>query len=327
MVSRIPGERLEAGLLSRRLEEALALRKRLFRKPFYRLVFGESDGLPGLIVDRYDQVLVAQIGTAGMEQLRHDLITALDQLLHPLAIVLRNDIPGRVLEGLPSYVEIPFGKVPDELELEENGAHFAVHPVHGQKTGWYFDHRLNRRRLSDYTSGTRVLDLFSYSGAWGIQAAVAGARQVVCVDSSASALDQVVQNAARNGAGAKVEVLHEEAFRALKALHAEGRRFDLIIADPPAFIPRRKDLQAGIEAYRRLNRLAMRLLGPDGILISASCSAHLSREKLMDILKSAARAVGREFRILEEGHQAPDHPVHPALPETAYLKVFFLRVY
>lgn len=326
IVTRVPGRHLDEELLLARIRRALALRERLFQRPFYRLVFGESDGLPGLVVDRYADIAVVQIGTAGMEARREQVVAALSRALRPAAIVLRNDIASRALEGLASYVETPHGRLCEPVSCEENGAEFEAYPVTGQKTGWYFDHRLNRRRLQDYVAGRRLLDLFSYSGAWGVQAAVAGARAVLCVDSSSQALEMARRNADRNQVGAAVSVLRAEAFDALRTLHAQGERFDVVVLDPPAFIRRKKDLQSGIEAYRRLNRLAMRLLPDDGILVSASCSTHLRRERLLEVVSAAARAGERHLQILEEGHQGPDHPVHPALAESAYLKVFLLRV-
>lgn len=327
LYSRRSGQVLDAGLLKRRIGQALSLRERLFTTPYYRLVFGESDGLPGLIVDRYGELLVVQIGTAGMERVRDEVVGVLEKLLKPSTIVLRNDGPSRTLEGLPTCVETPVGDAVDGWELEENGVRFRFSPTHGQKTGWFFDHRLNRARLTPYVRGARVLDVFSYLGAWGVQAATQGAEAVLCVDASATALDQVTENAARNGVADKVAVRAGDAFQVLKALIGESERFDVVIVDPPAFIKRKKDLKAGTEAYHRLNRLAMRLLDRDGFLISSSCSYRLSGDMLADVLHAAARHLDRRLQLLEQGHQAPDHPVHPALPETAYLKTITARVF
>jgi len=169
--------------------------------------------------------------------------------------------------------------------------------------------------------------MFSYSGAWGVQAAAAGARQVVCVDESRAALDLLVHNARLNGVADRIEAHHGEAFATLKALHEAGEVFDVVVLDPPAFIKRRKDKAAGARAYQRLNQLALQLLDADGILISASCSFHLAADELRGVLLQAAQHAGRELQILEQGHQGPDHPVHPAIPETAYLKCFIARAY
>lgn len=318
---------LDLELLRRRLHRALALRERIFDRPFYRLVFGESDGLPGLVADRYGEVLVMQIGTAGMERLREDVIAVLEELLRPRALVLRNDVPSRELEGLERYVTVARGELHEPVPIEENGVRFEAWPLTGQKTGWYFDHRPNRARLARYSRGARVLDLFSYAGAWGVQAAVAGARTVLCVDSSETAMEQTRRNAHLNGVQDLVSVHRGDAFELLKELGADGSRFDVVVVDPPAFIRRRKDLRAGEQAYRRLNRLAAQVVAADGVLLSASCSSHLGRERLLELIWGGVRAAGRGLQILEVGAQGPDHPVHPALPESAYLKSYLTHVF
>ncbi|HEX8695849.1 MAG TPA: class I SAM-dependent rRNA methyltransferase [Longimicrobium sp.] len=325
LVSRDRDARLDRALLRRRLARALALRDRLFPRPFYRLAFGESDGVPGLVVDRFGDVLVAQVTTAGVERAKDEVVAALRDLLAPAGVLFRNDAPGRALEGLEEYVETAWGEVPELVPLEENGVRFEA-PMAGQKTGWFYDHRINRARMAAYVRDARVLDVFSYVGGWGVQAAAAGAAEVVCVDASAPALEQARRNAALNGVEDRVSERRGDAFDVLRALAAEGEKFDVVVLDPPAFVKRKKDLKAGEEAYRRVNALAMEVLRQDGILVSASCSYHLPRESLQDAMLRAARRQGRSLQILEQGHQGPDHPVHPAIPETAYLKAFVGRV-
>jgi len=326
LISRQRGQTLDYKLLLKRLRRALTLRERRFPQPFYRLVFGEGDALPGLVVDRFDDVCVIQITTAGMENLKAEIVDALDTLLQPAHLILRNDTGIRHLEGLPLYEETLRGNPPDCVTVLENGARFCVHPLTGQKTGWYYDHRDNRARLAPYVPGARVLDLFSYSGAWGVQAALGGACEVLCVDESRPALEQARHNAAHNGLTDKLETRAGDAFTVLKSLREEQKRFDVVIVDPPAFIKRKKDLAAGMEAYRRINQLAMQLLQEDGILVSASCSYHMKGESLLAMLRQAAHQCGRSLQILEQGHQGADHPVHPAIPETNYLKTFFCRL-
>jgi 23S rRNA (cytosine1962-C5)-methyltransferase len=325
LVSRQRGRVLDADLLRRRLARALALREMLFPRPFYRLAFGEGDGLPGLVVDRFDDRLVVQVTTAGMERVVDEVVEALRDTVGPVGILLRNDSSARALEGLEPYVGTAHGEVGDVLEVEENGVRFEVAAT-GQKTGWFYDHRMNRARMAAYARDRRVLDVFSYAGGWGVQAAVAGAREVVCVDASAPALEWAERSAALNGVQDRVRTERADAFDALGRMAADGERFGMVVLDPPAFVKRKKDLKAGTEAYRRANHLAMELLEPDGILVSASCSYHLDRAVLADALLRAGRRLGREVQLLEEGHQAPDHPVHPAIPETAYLKCFIARV-
>ncbi len=326
LVSRDPDHPLSPSLLVHRLNVALSLRERLYAKPYYRLVYSETDGLPGLVVDRFDTVCVVQITTAGMERLQEAILAALEKVLKPGAVLWRNDSPVRELEGLPSYVETAAGQVPETVPVEENGAIFQVPLLTGQKTGWFFDQQDNRARLIKYVSNRRVLDVFSYLGAWGIQAVCHGARQSLCVDSSAKALEYLNANAALNGVAERLNTLQGDAFAVLKSLREARERFDIVILDPPAFIRRKKDFKEGAQAYRRLNEMAMQVLEKDGLLISCSCSQSLPRETLEQLLLQAARHLDRSLQLLERGQQAPDHPVHPAIPETDYLKAVFARV-
>jgi 23S rRNA (cytosine1962-C5)-methyltransferase len=325
LFSRRPGAALDEAWLLRRLRTAADLRQRLFGEPCYRLLHGEGDGIPGLVVDRYGELLVVQIGTAGIERVRGELVAALARLEGVRSILLRNDLPARQLEGLPQGVEVAHGTPPEEVRVSENGVRFLVDPVGGQKTGWFYDHRMNRARLPTYAGGGRVLDLFSYLGGWGITAAVGGAR-VRCVDASAAALQRLRRSAEENGVADRVEAVEADAFEALAGMGAAGERFDVVVLDPPAFAKRRKDLPAAERAYRKLNRQALALLETGGVLVSASCSHHLQRDELRRIILRAAQDAGHEVQMVEEGHQGPDHPVHPAMPETAYLKAFFVRV-
>ena len=326
MVSRQANRPLDAALLRTRLQRALALRERMGLGPYYRLVYGESDGLPGLVVDRFGATLSVQISTAGMQALFEPLLAALDNLVKPSQIVLRNDGAGRRLEGLDESVQWLRGNADEPVEIVENAARFSIWPGSGQKTGWFYDHRLNRARVAAWSKGARVLDLCSYRGAFGVQAALAGAASVLCVDSSQEALDGVTEAAVLNACSERIGCERGDVFDLLRALHERGDRFDLVIADPPAFARRKRDLKSAQEAYRRLNRLAMRMLTDDGLLFSASCSSHLDAAGLKDVLRHAASAAQRQIVVLETGHQGPDHPVHPAMNESAYLKAFLLRV-
>jgi 23S rRNA (cytosine1962-C5)-methyltransferase len=311
-------------LLVHRLQVALALRERLYPRPFYRLVHGESDGLPGLVLDRYGDVVVGQVGTAGMESLKAGIVAAVEQVIAPRAMVWKNDSGARELEGLPSYVEAALGEVPDHVEVEESGVRFRVPMGAGQKTGWFYDQAANRAAFLKYVAGKRVLDVFSYLGAWGLSAARAGAAEVVCVDSSAPALELLQASADANGLA--VATRRGDAFDVLAALREAGERFDVVVIDPPAFIKRRRDIPKGQAAYRKLNQLAMQLLARDGILVSCSCSHHLAQDDLIGAIQQAARHVGRFVQIIEVGGHAPDHPIHPAIPETRYLKALTCRV-
>ncbi len=313
-------------LLVHRIKVALSLREKLFPQPYYRLIFGESDFLPGLVVDRYGSLLVVQITTAGMECMREAVISALDKVLRPDAILLRNDSGAREMEGLTSYVEAAVGEIPEEVDVYDMGVQYRVSVLQGQKTGWYYDQRMNRRYLGDMVKAARVLDVFSYVGAWGVKAAVAGASNVVCVDASAHALSFVTQNAKLNKVEDKVSVLQGDAFDVMKGLRADKEKFDVVVVDPPAFIKRKKDYKNGLEAYTRLNQQAIQLLDKDGILVSGSCSHHLPRHDLQKLMLQSARHNDRNMQILHQGYQGPDHPIHPAIPETDYLKAIFARV-
>ncbi len=309
-----------------RIKQALTLREQFFNAPCYRLVYGESDWLPGLVVDRFGDHLCVQFNTAGMEAMRDSVIKALINVLSPKSILLRNDSAMRVLEGLPEEVFCIYGTSPADVELEENGVRFMAPLASGQKTGWFYDQRPNRAWLRDIVQDKRVLDVFSYVGSFGVQAAVFGASEVWCNDASELALEKAHDNAALNKVGDKLNTLHGDAFDALKQLQADKQMFDVVIVDPPAFIKRKKDQKQGIQAYRRINELAMRLLKPGGYLLSASCSMHMPREELLDIIRAASRQVNRNAQVLCEGMQGTDHPVHPAIPETRYLKAVLSRI-
>ncbi|WP_304526347.1 class I SAM-dependent rRNA methyltransferase [Halomonas sp. I5-271120] len=327
VVSRDPEMRLDRSLLVHRFKQALGLRQRLFAKPFYRLVHGEGDLLPGLIVDRFDDVLVVQLNTLGMERMAEQVIDALDKVLSPRAIVFKNDSSGRRQEQLDRQVEVVKGELPEEVLLEENGVRFVARVLDGQKTGWFYDHRDNRAWLNKLVAGKRVLDVFSYVGGWGVQAAAHGASEVLCVDASSDALEHVAANAALNGLTDQVAVGEGDAFEAMAALKADDEQFDVVILDPPAFIKKRKDIPSGERAYSRLNREAMRLLGRDGLLMSASCSMHLAPERLVECVRGAVRHQDRHGQVIYQGHQGSDHPVHPSIPETDYLKALGVRVF
>lgn len=316
----------DAGWFAARIRIALALRERLYAGPYYRVVYGESDGLPGLVIDRYGAQCVVQIGTAGMERLKAPIQEAVVQVLECETLLFKNDGSARELEGLPAYVEAGRGGIDEYGSVFEDDLRFALPLAQGQKTGWFFDQAANRRALTKYVrAGARVLDVFSYVGAWGLRAARDGAAEVICVDSSALALELAAKNAERNAL--KVTTRKGDAFAILEAFAGENARFDIVIVDPPAFAKRKKDLPKALAAYKRLNQLAIQLLAADGILVSCSCSYHVSAEDLRDAIAKAARGADKHVQLLEMGGQAPDHPVHPAIPETRYLKAYFCRVH
>lgn len=325
LLSRDERREPDAAWLAARTARALRLRERLCPTPHYRLIHGESDELPGLIVDRYGEVAVGQIATAGMEARKADIEAAIRAVVAPRVFVWKNDTAARDLERLPREMVAAFGELPAELEVIENGLAFTAPLGQGQKTGWFYDQAANRARFRALLArGARVLDVCSYAGAWAVTALAAGAREAACVDASAGALAAAERNAERHGFA--LETLRGDAFDVLEALAAAGRRFDAIVLDPPAFAKRRRDLPKAQAAYRRLNQLALRLLDDEGLLVSCSCSWHLAESELLAAIQSAARHVSRFVQVLAVGGQSPDHPIHPAIPETRYLKALFCRV-
>ncbi len=325
LVSRDAKVGLDRSTLIHRLQVALAMRQRLFAEPWYRLVHGEADGLPGLVIDRFGGICVVQPNTAGMEQVVEAIAEALERVLQPEAILLRGDSAMREREGLPERVEWLGSPGPETVEVREGGLIFEEPLETGQKTGWYYDQRANRQRLAPYVQDARVLDVFAYSGAFSVAAAAAGAREVVAVERASAACDRIFANAERNGVADRITVIEGEANSYLAAAREEGERYDVAVLDPPAFIKRRRERRAGERGYRNLNEAALRLLGRDGVLLSCSCSAHLPEERLGGIILAAGRHLDRSVRILERGGLPPDHPTHPAIPETEYLKALLVR--
>lgn len=317
---------VDRSLLVHRLKVALSLRERLYDAPYYRLVYGESDHLPGLTVDRFGDVLVAQTTTTGMERLKDAIGEALVKVLSPRQLWWKNDASIRAMEHLPEYADLGYGEYGGEVTAREGGLVFGVDPVGGQKTGWFYDQRANRDQMERFVAGKRVLDVCSYLGGWGLRAAAMGASEVVCVDASATAVEAIARNAERNGLSDRVRAVRADAFDQLKALREARETFDVVVLDPPAFVKRKKDFHEGRLAYRRLNELGMRVLARDGILVTCSCSYHMPRAALLETVQQAARHLDRQAQVLVQLQQAPDHPVHPAIPETDYLKGYVVRV-
>jgi 23S rRNA (cytosine1962-C5)-methyltransferase len=311
---------VDEGFFITRLERALALRRRLYDEPYYRVIHAEADGLPGVILDRFGDVLSCQMNTAGIARLEDAFVAALKRIFNPTAIVLRNDTAARALEGLAGEERVAFGTLEPPVEISENGAKFLIDPLGGQKTGWFYDQRENRRFVSRLASGARVLDLYCFGGGFGIEAARAGADQVLAVDSSKAALDWAASSARLNEVDARCRFVRGEAFEELERLHGQGERFDLVIADPPAFARSKKDLGPALRGYRKLARLAATLVTKGGTLFIASCSHQIEPEAFAEAVRRGVHDAQRDGRVILSSGAAPDHPVHPFLPESAYLK-------
>jgi 23S rRNA (cytosine1962-C5)-methyltransferase len=322
-----PEATVDALFLGRRLAQATALRDRLIGVPYYRLIHAEADGLPGVIVDRFGDALVVQVNSAGMDRLTPVLLEALEAELSPKTIVLKNDSPVRELEGLKREVVVAKGEAAGAIELIENGAKFVADLSGGQKTGWFYDQRDNRRFTAGLAKGANVLDVYSYSGGFGVLAAKQGAKSAICVDRSAAALDAAKQAAKLNGVDKVVSFEKSEAFEALEKLGGtSARKFEVVICDPPAFVKSRKDLKTGAQGYRKLVRLAAPLVARGGFLFVASCSHLVDPPMFVDQVRRGLRDAERTGRILLSSGAALDHPVHPGLPETAYLKALTLQL-
>ncbi len=332
MVYACPSSLIAARILSRnkvaidrlffheRILYALQRRSRLFPdKDLYRLVYGESDFLPGLIVDRYERFLAVQSLTSGMDRFLEDVLEALVSILEPEGIYLRNDSPFRTLEGLPQEKKVAFGSVPETVIVNSRGIELLVDIPDGQKTGFYLDQEANRSLMKQYVSPeATVLDLFCYTGAWGLHAIAAGAAEVTAVDSSRPALKLAEDNAELNRIQDRFHTVKDNAIDFLKKA---PRTWDMIVLDPPAFIKSRSQIKEGLKGYIDLNRRALGKLRPDGILITCSCSHHMDRIAFEDMLLTASRQSGRELRILDTRGQGPDHPILLSMPETRYLKL------
>ncbi|MBI2372009.1 MAG: class I SAM-dependent rRNA methyltransferase [Deltaproteobacteria bacterium] len=314
-------EPIDEAFFARRLQAAEAWRRRLLPPlQAYRVAYSEADYLPGLIVDRYGPVLVVQVLTAGMERLLPALKEALLKVLDPEVIVLRNDSAYRALEGLPLERQVLVGALSGPVVIEEHGLAYEVDVQEGQKTGFYLDQRENRLALRSVVRGGRVLDAFCYTGAWGLNAAAAGATEVVGVDSSGRALELARRNAARNSLEARCRFVEEDVFRFLRAAEAAREQFDCVILDPPSFIRNRAQVREGLRGYKEINLRALHLLRRGGLLVTCSCSHHLDRQALLAVAAAAAHDARVGLRLLEYRSQARDHPVLPQAPETDYLK-------
>jgi 23S rRNA (cytosine1962-C5)-methyltransferase len=326
LLSADPAAAIDEDFLSRRLGQALALRDHIFADPFYRLVHAEADGLGGLIVDRFGDVVVAQITTAGMEKLCDVVVAALDRTLRPEVIVLRCDSAVRELGAGDAYADVVKGALTGPVVIREGEVRFLADLQGGQKTGWYFDQRDNRLFMSRLAAGGRILDVYCYSGGFALQAAAAGAREVVAIDRSADALALAEKTAVMNGLADRCTFERGEAFATLQRLAADGAKFDLVIADPPAFVKSRKDLAVGVRGYRKLASLAASVVAPGGFLLMASCSHNVDEATFAEQVRRGLGKAGRTGRILRRAGAGPDHPIHISLPETAYLKAEVLQL-
>lgn len=330
ILTRDISENIDGAFFEKRFRELLAVRERFIdtkRTNAFRVVFGESDGMPGLIVDKYNEVYVIQIHTLGMETLREMVIAATQKIFHPQTIFERSDVGVRQQEGLPDMpVRHLAGKeLTGEVEILENGIPFLVNVTEGQKTGFFLDQRENRRALQQYVRGKRLLNCFCYTAGFSLYAALAGASETVSVDLAKPALETAKRNFERN----KLSLNHhqfiaKDVFEALSEFEKEKKPFDIIILDPPAFVKNQKSLEKGLRGYLYINESALRLLPTGGILVSSSCSAHVTDEMFQKMLSLAASRARCGLKALEIRHQPVDHPYNVHFPEGKYLKFYVM---
>ncbi len=319
-------DEIDVGFFVKRLERAKRFRERVLPGAHaLRIVYGEADQLPGLVVDRYGDVLAVQILTLGMEVRADEIREALEKTLAPSGAWRLADAPLRNLEGLPLERAPWWGETPESVEVEVEGFRVEANLAQGQKTGLFLDQRLNRRRAEERSSGRRVLDLFAYQGEWMLHALRGGAASVLAVDSSQPALEAAGRNLARNGLEGRAALRRGDAFDVARELESSGERFGLVIVDPPALIKSGRQLAAGVRAYREVNRAAMSLLEEEGVLVTCSCSHHLDDTLFRQVLLESARAAKRPMRVLDWAGESPDHPQLLAVPETHYLKCAVLQ--
>ncbi|MDD5284877.1 MAG: class I SAM-dependent rRNA methyltransferase [Desulfuromonadaceae bacterium] len=310
----------------KRLAAALGHRRRRYPGlSTFRAVYGESDFLPGLVVDRYGDYLSLQQLSAGMDCRSLQIVEALRRVFDPTGIIARNDVSVRKLEGLDEKVELLWGDIPERALMEENGLRFQVNLREGQKTGGFLDQKQNHLLLREICAGKSVLDCFCYTGGWALHAASFGAKSVLGIDISTRAVGQACSNAKLNKLSDRVRFEECDAFERLRSLNQEEHRFGVIVMDPPAFVKSRKNIAEATKGYLTVNRRALELLEPGGYLISCSCSYHMGREAFRDMLIQAARLAKREVRLVETCSQAADHPVLLSFPESEYLKCFVLQ--
>ncbi len=325
-----PGEQVDAGLLQRRLEQAISARQRgasLIQSNAMRLVHAESDNIPGLILDRYGDVVVFQLLTAGVELWRNELIECIQKLTCPKTLFERSDVDVRQLEGLPSRKGLVAGsEITAPVPIIENELSFLVDIISGHKTGFYLDQRDNRFLARSIAKDKRILDCFSYTGAFAVNSLLGGAKEITMVDSSSQALDIAVRNLQLNSLEvAKAACMEQDVFKYLRALRDRGENYDMVILDPPKFAATSAQAERAARAYKDINLLAFKLLKPGGYLLTFSCSGGVSEELFQKIVADAALDAGAQASIIKRLHQAEDHPVGLNFPEGAYLKGFLIQ--
>jgi 23S rRNA (cytosine1962-C5)-methyltransferase len=321
-----PDFAIDAKWFESKLSLALALREKITPGPFYRWVHAEGDNLPGLIIDRFGDVVVLQPNTAGMDRALPDITSAIQNLISPRAIIMRGDSSFRTLEGLDESTRVLAGTAVGPLDVREGGHAFFADPLGGQKTGWFFDQRDNRAFVAGFAKGARVLDLYTHTGGFAISCAAAGATRTLGVDGSALALELATKAAVANKVAATCSFQRADVFDFLAAAMQRKDKFDVVVADPPAFVKSRKDLKSGLQGYRKLARMCAGVTAPGGIFFMASCSHNAPVLEFTEAVVRGISDAGRSGRILKTSGASADHPAHLQLPESSYLKALTIAL-
>lgn len=317
---------VDAKFIAKKLRKAADLRRVLVNSPFYRLIHGEADGLPGLIIDRYDDIFACQLNTAGTDLLKQEILDALEAEFQPSCIVFRSETQARALEGLDPLNETAKGVLPDLVKLRENGIYFFADLKEGQKTGWFFDQRENRAFIARFAPAKRVADFYTYAGGFALHAAVGRAKEVVAVDRSEASLALAKKSAQENNVADKCKFIKADAFELLEKMNADKEKFGLVICDPPAFAKNRKDIGAGLRGYHKMAKLAAGLVEKEGFLALGSCSHHVTPDEFFAECTRGIFERGRTGRLIYQAGAGGDHPVHPQLPQSAYLKMLVFQL-
>jgi len=319
-------EEIDKSFFFKRILQAWEYRKRLVDTRSCRVVFGEADMIPGLIVDKFEDILVIQTLALGIDRFKDTIVEVLDEILQPRGIYERNDVPVREVEGLPQKKGFLKGVFDTKIEIEENGLRIIVDVENGQKTGYFLDQRENRNALKGIVEGAEVLDTFCYTGSFALHAVKFGARRVIAIDSSVQALELAKENAKLNGFDERIEFIEGNAFDILREFYKNGKTFDVIILDPPAFAKSQRHIEGAIRGYKEINLRAIKMIREGGFLVTCSCSQHITPEVFQQIIDSARIDANKMLRLVEFRTQAKDHPILLSYPESLYLKCGIYQV-
>ncbi len=326
ILSRNEKEKIDEDFFIKKINEALKKRDKYVKEPYHRLIHAEADGVPGLIADRFGDTLVCQFSTAGIEKLQDVILSAFEKTISPKTIILRNDFSTRTKEGLTIEVRVIKGEYKPYTEVHENGCIYLADLMLGQKTGWFYDQRDNRKIMADLSEGKTVLDVYSHSGGFGIACAIKGAKKVTMVDASSLALKLAADAAKINKISDVCDYIEGDAFKVMEALFQQGKKYDVVVADPPAFVKSKKDFVSGMKGYEKVAKYSAGLVEKGGYLYVASCSHHAMKSHFIKAVEEGVERAGRKGKIIQVTGAAKDHPSHHMLPQSEYLKAVIIQL-